>query len=222
MIKPGKVNLKQVKTKETVNLGSHASEISSHYDAIAHKWDEELKDSSYGTEALMHAINMCGMERIRRNALDIGCGSGGRMIRLLESHAFQVTGLDCSEKMLAIAHEQHPAGMWVHADITEWNTSERFDLVLAWDSIFHVSLEKQEAVLIKMISLLKNNGILLYTIGDEIGEHVSEWHDRSFYYSSLGIEQNIKILLDHDCRLRHLELDQYPLKHCTLIAKKEQ
>jgi len=46
-----------------VNDREHASDISSHYDAIAHVWDEELKDSSYGTEALMRAIQYCGIEQ---------------------------------------------------------------------------------------------------------------------------------------------------------------
>jgi len=78
-----------------VNDREHASDISSHHDAIAHVWDEELKDSSYGTEALMRAIQYC------------------------------------------------------------------------------------------------------------------------------GIEQNILILQQHACRLRHLELDQFPLKHCTIIAQKQ-
>jgi len=69
--------------------------------------------------------------------------------------------------------------------------------------------------------MFKEGGILLFTIGDEIGEHISNWHERSFYYSSLGIEQNILILQQHACRLRHLELDQFPLKHCTIIAQKQ-
>jgi predicted TPR repeat methyltransferase len=203
-----------------MNCRNHASEVSEHYDAIAALWDAEQKDSSYGTESLMRAITMCGMEHKRRNALDIGCGSGGRMVRLLEGHAFQVTGLDCSEKMLAIAHEQHPAGTWLHGDIMHWKTSERYDLILAWDSIFHVPFDKQEDALNSICGMLKQDGILIYTIGDEIGEHVSDWHERSFYYSSLGIEKNLDILSKNECQLRHLELDQFPLKHCIIIAKK--
>lgn len=203
-----------------MNCRDHAANIPGHYDAIAEKWHEEQKDSSYGTEALMRAIAMCGDEHKRRIALDIGCGSGGRMVRLLETHAFQVTGLDCSEKMLAIAHRQHPAGTWIHGDIMHWKTSEKYDLILAWDSIFHVPFDKQEDVLNSLCDMLKKDGILLYTIGDEIGEHISDWHERSFYYSSLGIEKNLEILSNSACRLRHLELDQFPLKHCTIIGKK--
>jgi predicted TPR repeat methyltransferase len=199
---------------------AQAEHIGGYYDAIASLWDEEQKDSSYGTEALMRAIAMCGEEAIRRTALDIGCGSGGRMVRVLEAHAFQVTGIDCSAEMLKIAHERHPAGTWIPADITTWNTSERYDVILAWDSIFHVALDKQEDVLKKMCGMLKPNGILLYTLGDDIGEHLSEWHEKSFYYSSLGIEKNLELLMQYGCSLRHLELDQYPLKHCIIIAKK--
>ncbi|MFN5176915.1 MAG: hypothetical protein ACK5DT_09965, partial [Ignavibacteria bacterium] len=66
-----------------MNDREHASDISSHYNAIAHIWDEELKDSSYGTDALRRAIQICGIEKKKRTALDIGCGSGGRLIRLM-------------------------------------------------------------------------------------------------------------------------------------------
>jgi len=167
-----------------MNCRNHASEVSEHYDAIAALWDAEQKDSSYGTESLMRAITMCGMEHKRR------------------------------------AHEQHPAGTWLHGDIMHWKTSERYDLILAWDSIFHVPFDKQEDVLNSICGMLKQDGILIYTIGDEIGEHVSDWHERSFYYSSLGIEKNLDILSKNECQLRHLELDQFPLKHCIIIAKK--
>ena len=197
-----------------------ARQISSHYDAIASLWDEELKGSSYGIDALMHAITMCGEDKKRRTALDIGCGSGGRMIRALEQHAFQVTGIDCSERMVAMAQSKHPDGTFIHADIMTWNTSERYKLIVAWDSIFHLPFDQQESVVSKLTSLLQQDGILMYTFGDEIGEHISEWHGRSFYYSSLGIEKNLNILQDHDCRIRHVELDQFPLKHCVLMAKK--
>lgn len=200
--------------------GEYAQQISTHYDAIAHLWDEEQTDSSYGIEALMLAMSMCGEHKVRRTALDIGCGSGGRMIKALEQHSFQVTGIDCSASMLEIAHRRHPAAMFIHADIITWNTSEHYDLILAWDSLFHLPYQEQEHVLLKLISLLKHDGIMLFTFGDDIGEHISEWHDRPFYYSSLGVEKNMEILQGNDCRIRHLELDQYPLKHCVCIAKK--
>lgn len=194
--------------------------IPEHYDAIAELWDDELIDSSYGIAPLMKAIEMCGDIEIRRNALDIGCGAGGRMIRVLEDHSFQVTGLDWSKQMLKIAQERHPNGSWLQGNIVTWDTSELFDLIIAWDSVFHVSLKNQESVIAKMCRLLKPQGMLIFTIGDDVGEHVSEWHDRMFYYSSLGIERNIELLHNYHCQLRHLELDQYPLKHCIIIAKK--
>ena len=43
-----------------MNCRDHASDIAEHYDAIAAVWNAEQKDSTYGTEALMRAITMCG------------------------------------------------------------------------------------------------------------------------------------------------------------------
>ena len=195
-------------------------ETGKRYDAIANNWDEELKDSSYGTEALMRAIRYCEKQDQRKIALDIGCGSGGRMIRLLEAHNFQVTGIDISENMLVLAHAHHPLAALLHADICTWTTSERFDLILAWDSIFHVPYSEQESVMIKIYSMLKPGGIALFTFGDAVGEHESEWHAMNFYYSSLGIAENVRIMHEHECTLKHLELDQFPLNHVACIVQK--
>jgi len=53
-----------------------------------------------------------------------------------------------------------------------------------------------------------------------VGEHTDQWHNDTFYYSSIGINDNIQVLMDNGLSIMHLELDQYPLKHVYVIAKK--
>jgi hypothetical protein len=67
---------------------------------------------------------------------------------------------------------------------------------------------------------LVKDGILLFTCGDDIGYHLSEWQDMTFYYSSLGINRTLEILMQNNCDIRHVELDQFPQKHTVIIAKK--
>jgi predicted TPR repeat methyltransferase len=50
------------------------------YDTIALNWDEALLTSCYGLSYLEKAIANCAR---RGKALDIGCGTGGRMIHAL-------------------------------------------------------------------------------------------------------------------------------------------
>jgi SAM-dependent methyltransferase len=40
--------------------------------------------------------------------LDVGCGSGGRFIRLLQNKGFKITEIDVSLEMITLARHNHP------------------------------------------------------------------------------------------------------------------
>lgn len=75
-------------------------------------------------------------------------------------------------------------------------------------------------VIEKLCDLLNASGIFIYTFGIAIGEHTDTWHEDNFYYSSIGINDNISVLINSGLTIMHLELDQYPEKHAYVIAKK--
>lgn len=78
----------------------------------------------------------------------------------------------------------------------------------------------QKPVVSKLCQLLAERGILIYTFGNAIGEHTDQWRDDTFYYSSIGINENVEIHLNNGLSILHLELDQYPEKHVYTIATK--
>ena len=173
--------------------------------------------SSYGIAMIDRAVSYC---TDKRTALDVGCGSGGRIINRLLGNGFDVTGIDISEGMLALAQENHPEVKFMQADICEWETPDRFDLIVAWDSIFHVPLSSQRPVVEKLCRFLNPKGILVYTFGDAEGAHEDIWLGEKFGYSSIGINENLNTLIGSYCQCRHLELDQYPQSHVSVIARK--
>lgn len=187
------------------------------YDKIADWWDEFHVDSDYGMRQLELALQFV---KSKNSALDIGCGSGGRMIERLLKEDFQITGIDASSKMIEIAQKKHSQVNFLHENIIDWETDKKFDFILAWDSLFHLPLAEQKNVLTKICSMLNPDGIFIYTLGDAIGEHYSDWHGEKFYYSSLGINENLRILSESNCECKHLELDQFPEKHVFIIAQK--
>jgi SAM-dependent methyltransferase len=193
-------------------------ELGTKYDKIAAWWQQQMQASSYGLPQLERAISYCNK---REKALDVGCGSGGRLINRLLKAGFEVTGMDVSEKMLVLARQQHPEVSFQQADICEWQNDQSYDLILAWDSIFHVPLERQAKVVGRLCGMLSPGGILLYTFGDSQGDHLSRWHEDDFYYSSIGISENLRVIMRSGCECRHLELDQYPQKHVSVIVRKE-
>ena len=153
-------------------------------------------------------------------ALDVGCGSGGRFIRILEDKGFSVTGLDVSKEMIFLASKNHPKHKFIHQDICTWDANQEFDFIVAWDSIFHIPLSMQRQVVLKLCEILRKGGVLIYTFGNDQGEHTDQWCNDTFYYSSIGINQNIQLLIDSGLSILHLELDQYPEKHVFVIASK--
>ncbi len=194
-------------------------ETAQKYNKISEIYKEELKDSDYGLRQINQAISFT---KNKKKALDVGCGVGGRVISELLNSNFEIKGIDVSSSMLDLAKQSHENVSFENTDICTWKCSEKFDFIVAWDSLFHLPLNEHKNVINKLASLLENDGILIYTFGDDVGEHISSWHDDTFYYSSIGINENIKTLLDNSLKIMHLELDQYPLKHVYTIVKKEE
>lgn len=78
----------------------------------------------------------------------------------------------------------------------------------------------QKPVISKLCRFLAKGGILLYTFGNTQGEHTDHWHNDTFYYSSIGINENMQLLINNGLSILHLELDQYPENHVYIIATK--
>lgn len=192
-------------------------ELGKKYDKIAKWWHESHNDSQYGMKQLDMALKFVSDGR---SALDVGCGTGGRIIRKLENQGFAVTGIDVSEEMINLAIQNHPNASFLVQDICTWETDNKFDFIIAWDSIFHLPLQMHRLVIEKLYNLLEENGILIYTFGNATGEHKDRWHDDEFYYSSIGINGNLTALINNGLIIMHLELDQFPERHVYVVAKK--
>ncbi|GAA6153651.1 class I SAM-dependent methyltransferase [Pseudoteredinibacter isoporae] len=197
-------------------------ELGRKYDKIAQWWHDRHQDSEYGVtqceRALRYAVDREDFQG--GEALDIGCGAGGRLVRALEEKGFSITGLDVSVEMIKLASAQHPEHNFYHQDICDWQVDKNYDFILAWDSLFCLPYEQQEPVLEKLCSCLSPGGVFVYTLGDGDGWHTDTWLEDEFYYSSIGIEKNIQCLLTQGMAIKHVELDQYPEKHVYIIASK--
>lgn len=194
-----------------------SSVIGQKYDRIANWWHENHKTSEYGIAAIGRAISYC---KKRNQVLDVGCGTGGRIFRLLENHGFSLTGIDASSEMIALARDSHREATLETADIREWKNTQQFDLIIAWDSIFHLQQHEHKETLEKLVSFLADDGVFIYSLGDVVGNHESDWRDDKFPYGSIGIDANLRLLMNIGCGIRHVELDQYPQLHAFIIVQK--
>ena len=195
------------------------AEIGRSYDQLADQFDSDGFPRGYGIKQHERAI---AFAQNRRKALDVGCGSSGRIVDLLQSHGFEVEGLDVSTRMIELAKRRHPAVTFHHADVCEWELPGQYDFISAWDSIWHVPLSQQEAVLKKLLNGLSPGGVFIFTMGglDAPSEKTDSAMGPQVYYSVLGIPDTLRLLSDAGCVCRHLEYDQYPELHLYVVAQK--
>ncbi|WP_448556687.1 class I SAM-dependent methyltransferase [Thalassotalea montiporae] len=193
----------------------------SNYDKIAEHWNGSNFNRHNGIEQHKRAINF---SNCNGKAIDIGCGSSGRIIELLLDKGFEVEGLDYSEEMLKLAERRHPDLTFHHADICEWQPPHKYDFISAWDSIWHVPLEAQSAVLDKLLNSLSAGGVIIFTSGavDSAGEGSNPFLGQELYHAAIGIPAILELLNTNNCICRHLENDDWPNKHLYVVAQKSR
>lgn len=205
------------------------SDLAKNYDKIAEHWDGPNFNRNNGIDLHNKAIRLLSDELAtdlnmlsKTKAIDIGCGSSGRLIDLMLASNFDVEGLDYSSNMLSLAQARHPDIHFHHADICDWEFKHKYDFISAWDSIWHVPLERQESVLHKLCNALSHNGVIIFTSGavDEAGDSSNLFLNQELYHAALGTQVLLRILSDNSCVCRHLENDDYPNYHLAIIAQK--
>ena len=122
--------------------------------------------------------------------------------------------------MIKLAKLKHPNIDFVHADFISWKTEKTFDLIVAWDSIFHAPRELQEKVTVKMCSLLNSGGILLFTAGAYAGEASGKMDGVLFDYGTIGYHGYLDVVKKMKCKIILMEEDQYPAGHMVFICQK--
>lgn len=141
---------------------------------------------------------------------------------MLREHGLHLEGVDVSEQMVALAKAADPSVVLHHADVCDWEPPRKYRLVSAWDSIWHVNLQRQRPLMLKLMDALEIGGVFLFTAGglDGPSEHFDSTMGPEVYYSTLGIPGLLEVLKDGRCVCRHLEFDQFPQNHLAVIAQR--
>lgn len=196
------------------------SQTAATYDRIAQHWDHTGFDHSNGMAQHERALAFVSTPG---SALDVGCGSSGRIVSLLLRRSYRVEALDLSSEMLRRARRHHPDVTFHHADICTWEIDKPFDFISAWDSIWHVPLEHQIAVVDKLCRGLSSGGVLIFSSGGVYApdEVIGTCFGQALYHASPGIPALLEAIEDSGCHCRHLEFDAGPDdKHVYFIAQR--
>jgi SAM-dependent methyltransferase len=158
------------------------------YEDTAAQWDEARRDGPSPPEvphlnAFAEALPPGG------SVLDIGCGAGEPVARILIERGLRVTGLDSSPSLVAMCRERFPAGGWIVGDMRALDLGKRFDGLLAWHSFFHLSGGDQRRMFPIFAAHARPGALLMFTSGPAEGVAMGEWQGEPLYHASLSQEE---------------------------------
>jgi SAM-dependent methyltransferase len=167
------------------------------YDREGPAWaqarDRRLIERPWLDRALSIAPHAHGPRRV----LDLGCGAGRPIAEYLLDRGCLVTGVDASRPMIELFARVVPRAVALHADMRTLRLSQDFDLVIAWDSFFHLSPDDQRATFAIFAAHATPGGVLLFTAGPSAGEPIGRIGEEPLYHASLDPEDYRALFQSH-------------------------
>lgn len=194
---------------------SHNKEVLASYKKIVQWYDthrsRELFEKSWLDKAIAH---------LKRGAtiLDLGCGMGDPIAKYFIDQGYQVTGVDGCREFVAMAHTRFLKGKFLTADMRDLSPKSRFDAIIAWNSLFHLTSDEQRQMF--HIFAKHINGILLFTTGPAAGEVWSDNGGKNLYHASLSPGEYKDVLQRHGFTLLDYQVkDEACQGHTVWLAQ---
>lgn len=189
------------------------NELAKYYDAMRTHRDYG-KEARFADSVIQK--NCPGTERV----LDLCCGTGEHAMKMTEL-GYQVTGIDLSKDMLAVAVEKtEKAGYsidFIHGDVNHFETPTRFKAAycLGYTFLYMTTHQKAKEFFDAVNKTLEPGGVFIvdFINGWSIAD---EWHkDKATYrFDDATIFLSEQATLDRKRRVKHVEF-QYLIDNHT-------
>ncbi len=162
------------------------------YVVEAARWADERGQSLWETPALEACV--AGRTPSLR-VLDLGCGSGQPIAQWFVARGDAVCGVDGVAQMIAECAVRVPKVEGVVADMRGLALGRRFDIILAFNSFFHLSADDQRKMFPVFAAHARPGARLLFTSGPAEGEAMGKVGNSAVYHASLA-PQEYRALLE--------------------------
>ncbi|KAL5358592.1 aquaporin-like protein [Aspergillus floccosus] len=128
--------------------------------------------------------------------LELGCGPGVPIVKMLLEQGAQVVANDISTKQIEMARARCPGAKLVAGDMTTLTFEPAsFDGVVSFYTLFHLPRTKLKAMLIKIHDWLKPGGIFVLNLATIDEEEIhGEFLGYGMFWSSYGVDESREIL----------------------------
>ncbi len=196
-----------------------SAKIQGIYENCAEQFDQ-VRSQSNGLMEKPYLDEVLGLVDSNAIVLDLGCGAGEPMARYLIDAGCSLTGVDSSESMIAIAKNRFANAEWLVGDMRKIVLGTRFDVIIAWDSFFHLSMDDQRSMFKVFESHIRENGILIFTCGPQNGEAIGDMFGSPLFHASLDLSEYEELLKSAGFKLiRFKSEDPKCGMHSVLIAR---
>ncbi len=165
------------------------------YDAIAerHQW---WASHTRAEERERYTAFIISQLPAGASLLELGCGVGLPTTQKLAQHG-QVTGVDLSERHIALAQQNVPEATFLQADMTALTfPPASFDAVVAFYSIIHVPRDEQPGLFRDIRGWLKPGGLFVAALGTaDVAEDIQpDFLGAPMYWSHFDSPTNKRLI----------------------------
>jgi SAM-dependent methyltransferase len=152
------------------------------YEREAASWARDRDRTLWEEPALLAALDgrAPGLE-----VLDLGCGSGQPIAAWFLDRGDRVTGVDGAAAMIAEFRARVSGAEAIRADMRGLSLGRRFDVIVAFNSFFHLCPADQRAIFPVFASHAAPGATLLFTSGPAASEAWGRVGGSAVYHTSL-------------------------------------
>jgi len=163
------------------------------YNRVAHGFAASRNRSLFERRWLDRMLNYAHGRRV----LDLGCGPGVPIAQYLQDRRCRITGVDGAGAMIDLFRRYLPDATAIHADMRRLDLGTTFDVILAWNSFFHLSPLDQRGMFPIFAAHAAPGTVLMFTSGHKAGEPIGRVEGEPVYHASLDPHEYRALLDDY-------------------------